>query len=153
MVEMMGFEKDKRLAKQYNNQWVYATINGKDYQFRSKSEHKVALYLETLRIGKYIKGWAYEQTTFSFPSEADPVRTWLIDFDVLENDGKFYYIEFKGIVEPDTKRKLSLLSQYRPEVRVVMICSDKKGIKKLGSRASSCCERVCLLKDLTRNII
>ena len=153
MTERMGFEKDKRFAKQYNNQWITDTIGDKTCTFRSKGEHKVALYLETLRIGKYIKDWAYEQTKFSFPSEQDPVKTWLIDFDVLENDGSFYYIEFKGYVEPDTKRKLYLLSNYRPEVRVVMICADKKGIKKLGSRASSCCERVCLLRDLTKGIV
>ena len=145
MIEMMGFETNRRLSKQYNNQWVHTTINGKDYAFRSKGEHKVALYLETLRVCKVIKDWAYEQTKFCFPSEQDPVRTWLIDFDVLENDGNFYYIEYKGLVEPDTKRKLLLLSKYRPEVKVVMVCADKKGVTKLGSRATSCCQRVCVL--------
>ncbi len=152
-VEMMGFEKDRRFAKQYNNQRVTETIGGKLCKFRSKGERKVALYLETLKIGGVIKDWAYEQTKFCFPSEKDPVRTWLIDFDVLENDGNFYYIEYKGLVEPDTKRKLYLLSKYRPEIKVVMVCADKKGIKKLGSRATSCCQRACLLRELTKGII
>jgi hypothetical protein len=152
MSEKMGYEKNKKFAKDYNNKPKWVTIGGKTFYSRSQGERDVAEYLELLKVGKVIKDWAFEQTKFCFPSEQDPVRTWLIDFDVLENDGSFYYIEFKGLVEPDTKRKLYLLRQYRPEVKVVMVCADKKGIKKIGSRASACCSRVCLLSDFTRGL-
>ena len=152
-VEYLGFKTNRKFCKQYNNIRITDIIGGKDYTYRSKGEHKIALYLELLKVGGHIKDWAYEQTKFSFPDEENPVRTWLIDFDVLENDGNFYYIEFKGLVEPDTKRKLFLLNQYRPKVKVVMVLADQKGMKKLGNRATIYCTRVCLLSDLTRGII
>uniref|UniRef100_A0A6H1ZP12 Uncharacterized protein n=1 Tax=viral metagenome TaxID=1070528 RepID=A0A6H1ZP12_9ZZZZ len=151
-IERMGFN-ELALAKQYNNQSVHDIIGGKEYTYRSKGEHKIAKYLQLIKEQKYIKDWAYEQTKFSFPSEQDPVRTWLIDFDVLENDGRFYYIEYKGLVEPDTKRKIFLLNQYRPEIRLVMVISDKKNLKRLGSRATACCERVCLLRELIKGTV
>jgi len=147
----MGFEKI-RLAKSYNNVRVHDIIGGKEHTYRSKGEHKIAQILQLLKGGGHIKDWAYEQTKFSFPDDDNPVRTWLVDFDVLENDGRFYYIEYKGLVEPDTKRKLKLLHQYRPEVRVDMICADKRGVKKLGARATSHCRRVLTLREFTNNL-
>lgn len=153
MTEMMGFETNRRFVKEYNNQWVHTIIGGKEYNFRSKAEHKLARYLQLLKDSGYIKDWRYEQTKFCFPSEQDPVRTWLVDFDVLNNDGSFYYVEYKGHVEPDTKRKLLLLSQYRPEVELDMVFGNKKDMKRLGVRATACCRRVCTLGELTRGIV
>lgn len=152
MTEKMGFEK-KHFQKEYNNTWVHDCIGGKEYSFRSKGEHKVAQYLELLKQSGNIKDWAFEQTKFCFPSEQDPVRTWLVDFDVLENDGSFYYIEFKGHVEPDVKRKLLLLAKYRPEVKVDMVFYKKSDAKKLGSKASACCRRICTLSEMTHGIV
>ena len=82
----MGFET-RRFQKNYNNTWVRDTIGGKEYNFRSKGEHRLAKYLELLKVSGHIRDWLYENTTFCFPSEDDPVKTWLVDFDVLENDG------------------------------------------------------------------
>ena len=61
----MGFEKQKKLAKEYRNVWVRTIINDKAYAFRSKGEHKLALYLETLRLGGLIKSWEHESHNFS----------------------------------------------------------------------------------------
>jgi len=147
----MGFEK-RRFQKEYNNTWVHDIIGGKEHTYRSKGEHRIAKYLELLKVSGHIKDWAYEQTKFCFPSEKDPVKTWLVDFDILENDGTFYYIEFKGHVEPDVKRKLFLLAKYRPEVKVDMVFYSKADAKRLGSRATSCCRRVCTLAEITRGM-
>ena len=149
----MGFEKNRRFQKDYHNTRTTAFINGKTCNFRSKGEFQIAKYLQFLKDFYQIKDWAYEQTKFCFPSEQDPVKTWLVDFDVINNDGTFYYIEFKGHVEPDTKRKLILLAKYKPEVQVDMVFYGKADMKRLGSKATACCRRVCLLKDLTKGII
>lgn len=150
--EMMGFEKNKRFAKEYNNIRTYANIGGKDYNFRSKAEFKVADYLQLLKTSYLIKDWAYEQTKFCFPDKDNPVMTWLVDFDVLENDGSFYYIEYKGYVEPSVKRKLNLLAKYRPEVKLDMVFGSNRDLKRLGVRATACCRRVCTLGELTKGI-
>ncbi len=96
----MGFNEIPPRRK-YGNRPVDVEIDGKMYHFRSKAEYAVAEQLHLLKQQGYIKDFAYEQTKFCFPSEQDPVKTWLVDFDVLENDGSFYYIEYKGHVEPE----------------------------------------------------
>lgn len=144
---------DMPIRKKYGNVPTHAIVGDKEYDFKSKAEIKLAKYLQLLKEMGHIKDWLYENTKFCFPSEQDPVKTWLVDFDVLENDGSFHYIEYKGYVEPDTKRKLFLLNQYRPEVKIVMIFASRKQLRKLGNRATSYCKRTCLLSELTRGII
>lgn len=152
MAAKMGFDETPPRRK-YGNRPVSVEIDGKMFHFRSKAEYDVAEYLHLLKQSGYIKDFAYEQTKFCFPSEAEPIKTWLLDFDILENDGSFYYIEVKGRVEPDTKSKLKLLNTYRPEVRVDMVFTTRRELNRLGSRATSYCRRVCLLSDLTGGMI
>lgn len=123
------------------------TIGGKTCNFRSKLEYKIAKYLQLLKDSGHIKDWQFEQTTFIFPDDR-----YLVDFDILENDGNFYYIEAKGRPDARTKRKLKLLAKYRPEVRVMLVFQNKKDIARLGL-SKKYCWRVCLLRDLTKDII
>ncbi|MCJ7828761.1 MAG: hypothetical protein MUP81_03350 [Dehalococcoidia bacterium] len=136
------------MSKDYKNIWCEADIEGKHYEFRSKQERKLAYYLQLLKEQNYIKSWEYETHTFVYPDSS-----WLVDFTIRNNDNTFEYFEMKGYVEPDTKRKLKLVNKYYPEAQITMVMSDRKGIKKLGARATSQCKRVCLLKELTRNLI
>jgi len=147
MIEKMGFEKNKRIHKKYKNVWVFGTLNGRECHFRSKLEHKLAKYLELLINNGHIKDAFHEDTTFKFPDSS-----WLVDFSVRNNDDTFEYFECKGFVEADTKRKLNLLGKYRPEVEVTMVISDKKGVDKLGVRATSCCKRVCTIAEITKGV-
>lgn len=146
-IEYMGFEEHKSLARDFNNKRTTAIIGGKQYFFRSILEFKVAKYLQLLKDTGHIKDWAFEQTTFKFPDDK-----YLVDFDVLENDGNFYYIEAKGHPDERARRKLRLLNKYKPEVKIMMVFQNARDVKKLGL-AKKYCWRVCVLSELTKGII
>ena len=124
----MGFEQIK-FRKEYRNVWTNLIIDGKAYKFRSKFEAHWSLYLQLLKENGHIKDWAYEQTTFIFKDELKGAKQYLIDFDILENDGTFRYDECKGFLEPDTITKLQRVKKYRPEVVIDLIMQriPKKG--------------------------
>lgn len=145
---MMGFEP-KRIQKKYGNIRTTETIGGKTYNFRSKAEVKLAsCYFEILKIGGQIKDWEYESHKFVFADSS-----WLVDFTIRNNDDTFEYYEYKGYVEEDTRRKLKLLNKYWPKAQVTMVLGSKKQMKRLGSRATNFCKRVCLLSELTKGLI
>ena len=148
--ERLGFEKIKRIAKNYNNQRSTCEIGGKVCNFRSKIEKKVAEYLELLKQAGHIKNWWYEQTTFHFPDD-----NWLIDFDVRENDDTFWYIECKGQFEARDRKKLKLLDKYRPEVKLLYVFWRKQHIEKMGLAARKYLHwrKPVTLKELTKGII
>lgn len=143
----MGYDEPP-LQKKYGNQITTETVGDKTYTFRSKAEVKLAQYYQLLKEQNYIKDWEYESHNFQFADSS-----WLVDFTIRNNDNTFEYVEYKGYVEPSTKRKLKLVSKYYPQAQITMVMASKKQIKRLGVRATSRCKRVCLLRDLTRNII
>ncbi|MFA5158140.1 MAG: hypothetical protein WC451_03090 [Patescibacteria group bacterium] len=142
MTDKMGFEGSRRICKQYNNKRIRLTIGGKTYDYRSLKEGKLAGFFELLKKSKQIKDWFYERGELPFTDSS-----YLPDFEIIENDDSKTYYEFKGFVEPSTKRKITLLRKYYPDIRYIMIMADKRGIKKLGSRATAKCNRVCTIQE------
>ena len=141
----MGFEKNRRFTKEYKNIRVEARIDDKDCKFRSKLEHAFAKHLDLRKQGGLIRDFAFEQTTFRFPG-----FSWLIDFDVLNNDGTFEYFECKGHLEADTKRKIKALAETRPEVKVTMVFQDKGQLAKFNRwTKSGLVHRACTLREFT----
>ena len=126
----MGFELNRRPHREYNNQRVDATIGGKLCHFRSNFEHKWALYSQFRKEQGLIKDWAFEQTTFIFKDEIKGAKMYLIDFDILNNDGTFHYEECKGYLEPSTVTKLRRTKKYRPDVVIDLIM---QGIPQKGN--------------------
>ena len=124
----MGFEKIT-FHKEYRNQRTSLVFDGTNYNFRSKFEANWALYLQLLKESGHIKDWAYEQTRFTFKDEMRGAKQYLVDFDILENDGTFRYEECKGYLEPDTITKLQRVKKYRPEVVIDLVMQriPKKG--------------------------
>jgi len=145
-ISRMGYN-ELPLRRNFKNKPQQIVIDGKTYNFRSILESKVAQYLQLLKDSGHIKNWAYEQTRFEFPDDS-----YLVDFDIINNDGTLYYIEVKGYCTAKTKRNLRLLNKYRPEIVIDMIFQNTKDIKKLGL-ASKYCRRICLLRELTKGII
>lgn len=141
--ERMGFEAVKIIHKKYGNLSETSTIGGKHCNFRSRGEKRLAQYLELLKIGGYIKDWAFEQTLFK---TSDGDKFWLVDFDVLNNDGTFCYYEFKGMVKQQDVTKLQLLFETRPEVKLTMVFESRISAAKLARRKIS---RYFLIKILT----
>jgi hypothetical protein len=113
-------------AKSYNNKRITDTIGGKTYNFRSKGEWRLAKFFQFLKDAGEIQDWFYEQTTFRFPDSS-----WLVDFDIRNNDDTFYYVEFKGLFEADTRKKLQLLKKYFPDTGLVMCFYAKRDAKKI----------------------
>jgi len=139
-MERMGFEKNKRFARDYNNRRETCVVGGKECSFRSQLEKQVAQYLELLKVSGHIKDWAHEQTTFRFPDDR-----YLVDFDVLNPDGSFEYVEAKGQFDSRTRRKLMLIQKYRPEVKLTLVFKNKRDAAKVSRKMASACKRVCVL--------
>ena len=133
-IDRMGFESSKRIHKKYGNITEDVTIGGKSFRVRSQGEKRLAEYLELLKIGGYIKDWAFEQTTFR-TTAGDPF--YIVDFDVLNNDGSFEYYEFKGMFKQSDATKLQLLFECRPEVKLTMVLESRKEAAKFSRRKVS----------------
>lgn len=140
MTERMGFEKNKRFAKNFNNRPETVSIGGKECHFRSQGEIKLANYLELLKAGGHIQDWFYEQTTFVFPDDK-----YIVDFDVRNNDNTFEYYEYKGMFDARARRKLKLLNKYRPEIQLNLVFGNKRDAKKVSRVMASHCKRICVL--------
>ncbi|MDD5381881.1 MAG: hypothetical protein PHG53_09645 [Phycisphaerae bacterium] len=134
----MGFCEGP-LVKEYNNQRIHDTIGSKEYDFRSKLDWRIAKYLQFLKTAGEIKDWWYEQTTFKFPDD-----TWLVDFDIRNNNDTLEYWEGKGLFEADTRRKLKLLNKYQPEVKITMVFNSKNNAKKV-KLSKKYLNKICIL--------
>lgn len=137
---MMGFEKDRRFARDFHNKPEDVCIGGKSFRVRSQGEKKLAQYLELLKVGGHIKEWDFEQTTFIFPDDK-----YLVDFDVRTNKDEPEYYEYKGMFDARARRKLMLLQKYRPEVKLTLVFGSKRDAKKVSKKMASFCKRVCIL--------
>ena len=133
-IERMGFELNKRIHKKYGNIAEECTVGDKHCRFRSQGEKRLAYYLETLKLGGYIRDWAFEQTKFT---TAAGDGFWLVDFDVLNNDGTFEYYEFKGAVKQQDITKLQLLFECKPEVIMTFVFENRRSAAKLSRRKIS----------------
>jgi hypothetical protein len=128
MTEQMGFERNKRLSKEYNNQRVTDTIGGQTCHFRSKLEHKWAKYLQFLKQNGHILDWQYESHRFIFKNvETAPVG-YTPDFLVFQKDGTAVWQECKGHLEGRDATKFQRMAEQYPqdEIELVMIRMPKK---------------------------
>lgn len=121
MTERMGFEKNRRFIKEYNNQRVTAEVGGKEYHFRSKLEYKWAQYCQFRKEQGLIKNWAFEQTTFRFGDEKCGAVKYLVDFDILNLDDTFHYEELKGYLSGRDRSKFRKVQKYYPDAQIDLI--------------------------------
>lgn len=143
----MGFQEPP-LQKKYGNHVHTAIVGGKSCDFDSDGEHKLADYLQLLKEQGYIKDWERESHSFILVD-----TSWKVDFTVRNNDDSFEYYEYKGYVEPRTRKLIMQATDFYPQAQITMVMANKKSAKKLGVRATSRCKRVCTLRELTRDII
>ena len=124
-MERLGFEKRKSFTVNHNNTRVTATIGGKLCKFRSKLEHNYAVYLQFLKEQGQIKDWNFEQMNFIFKDEIKGAKSYLVDFDVLNNDGTFEHHETKGWLKGVDVTKFRRVAKYWPEAKMILIMSGK----------------------------
>lgn len=98
-------------------------IDGKEYYFKSKSEHRYACYLEWLRITHNIQDWQYEPQEFWF----EPIRRGCVsykpDFKVIEKDLSHHWVEVKGYMDAKSKTKISRFQKYFPQEKLEIVDS------------------------------
>ena len=151
-MERMGFEKNRRFARDFNNQRQTVQYGDKVCNYRSKLERRIGDYLEMLKIGKHIKDWAYEQTVFRFKNVV--LQKYIMDFDVIRPDGTFFYIEAKGMMDKHSRDRIIVLLDERPEVELWVAFSNKRDkVKFERTKISRQCKRVCVVSELTRGLL
>lgn len=106
-----------------NNIRVKCEISGKPYHFKSKAEHRFALYLEFLRQHQQIASWDYEPKTFWFDGIKRGCVSYKPDFLSLELNGKINWYEVKGYMDKRSQTKIKRFRSYFPEETLIVIDS------------------------------
>ena len=129
MIEKLGFEKNKRIRREFCNEPTSATIGGKVYHFRSKFECQWAKYLQFLKDKKQIHDWQYEPYRIYFQNCTRGPYSYLLDFLITENSGATLWQECKGELDSDAASKFRLMAEQRPQERIELVMQriPKKG--------------------------
>ena len=99
----------------------WETIGGKRYYFKSKLEKNYAKNLQLKKEHGKILDWFYEPKIFWFESIKRGTRTYLPDFQIIENNGTYYWVECKGYFDSRSKTKLKRFSKYYPSEKIVIV--------------------------------
>lgn len=109
-------------------------VAGRRIYFRSRWEYNYALYLEWLRGKGQLRTWEHEPETFWFEAVRRGVRSYLPDFKVTDNEGRVYFVEVKGWMDPRSKTKLKRMAKYHPEIDLRLV--DAKAYGRLAKQVS-----------------
>jgi hypothetical protein len=94
-------------------------------KYDSKFEAEFAQKLDLMKICGQIKSWR-RQVPFNIRVEGKNICKYIIDFEILHNDGKFEYIEIKGVETAAFKLKRKLFLQTHGNIRYRVIKRDDK---------------------------
>jgi hypothetical protein len=117
----IGFESNKRLVREFNNQMKVGVFDGKRIKFRSKFEYQWACYLDLLKSSGYVKRWDYEPETFYFQNERRAPVQYTPDFRVEETGGGVVYQETKGYHDGPTNSKLRKMHKHYPDIVMELV--------------------------------
>lgn len=117
------------------NKAAWHILNDQPLYFRSLWEYRYALYLEWLRYNNSILGWAHEPKTFWFESIKRGVRSYLPDFQVIDNDGTTHWVEVKGYYDARSLTKIKRFRKYYPKETLLVV--DGAWFKRNGPKLRS----------------
>lgn len=100
---------------------AWREIGGVRKYYRSRWEANYARYLEWLKKRGEIRSWKHEPKTFWFLAIKRGTRSYLPDFEVVENNGTASYHEVKGWMDDASRVKLKRMAKYYPEEKIVLI--------------------------------
>lgn len=110
----------------------WKVISGKRYYFKSKWEHRYALYLEFLKKNNQIFDWQYEPQTFWFNEIKRGCVSYKPDFRVINWDKKNHWVEVKGYMDSKSLTKIKRFRKYYPDEDLIVI--DKKWFVQNNSK-------------------
>ena len=140
----MGFESDKRLVMDWNNERQTVVMDGVLYKFKSKLEYRYAQLL-TLEmnaekaVGQWdgmpihkVERWEYETVKLEFPDETAGAKVWTPDFVVSYDSGKTEFHETKGWLTGVDCTKFRRAVKYYPDITIVLVMmqADKKRVNR-----------------------
>lgn len=107
-----------------------------DVYFRSSWEANYARYLNLMMREDLVEWWGYETKRFSFPTIKRGTRTYAPDFEVKYRDTYYsVFVEVKGWMDEASKRRLSFMAQYHPEITLNVVgAKEYKELKLRWSR-------------------
>lgn len=76
----------------------------------------------------------YEKDTFSYTVEED--RTYTPDFRIETKSGKVFYIEYKGVLDLETRKKMVRVRDQHPELDVRFVFQKARNKIRKGSPTS-----------------
>lgn len=142
-IEMMGFEKDKRLRRDFKNQPVDVVLDGRTFYFESLFEYRWAQYLIFLQQVGEIIAWEYEPgnplltapfwkpsgPTFRFPDGTG----YTIDFGTVTIDYEFVYYECMALFEARYNTRFRKVQEHYPGTKVCLVV-ERRPKKKLAQK-------------------
>lgn len=124
--EWRSFRTARKYAKMVNTRYANGSY------FKSMAEVFFVEELRKLKTSKHIKGFLYEPEQWEY--QYDPQR-YVVDFSVVKNDGTTIFIEFKGKMTPDIRKKLSTIKKCNPDKDLHIIF--EKGNNKINPRSKT----------------
>jgi len=105
-------------------------ITYKGQEMASHKEVEFAKDLDSKNIP-----WMYESEYFMWMPPEPKLKRYTPDFVLHKKDGGKMYIEYKGYLRPEDKRKLRAMKKQHPDLDIRLVFQNAK--KKLNKRAKS----------------
>lgn len=118
----------------YNNvQPITATIDGKEYKFRSRSEFLFAVAISAnIKKGNdndtntpRLVGFEYEPKVFCFQvPKRNKIKSYLPDFCLLYSNGTHKWVEIKGRLDAASRTKIRLFREQYPNEKLELLMTN-----------------------------
>ena len=132
-MEKLGFGKDRNFKSKYGNEPCHVTIDGREFNFKSKLEYRYAQYLELLREQGHYESWDYEPDVFTFEDEVRGAKIYTPDFRIITDKGNIETHECKGLLSGSDVTKFKRMAKYYPKVDITLVFmkSDKRQANRI----------------------
>lgn len=111
-------------------------IGCQELYFRSRWEANYARYLDYLKFNGSILDWVHEAEIFMFDSYEKGMTSYLPDFKVTTILNSLEYHEVKGWMDDRSCRKIKLMNEQHPNIKLVILDSkwynsNKRNLSKI----------------------
>ncbi|KKN22335.1 hypothetical protein LCGC14_0916010 [marine sediment metagenome] len=143
-----------KVVFEWKNEPQYVQIDGREFKFKSKVEHRWGLYLQYLKDLGAIQSWEYEPTTFEFSERWRTRKQYTPDFFIKE-DGEEFYEEIKTSLRQVDILRFRLLKADFPEEKIALVIfgpehTRKANQNRLRSNARKYVERIVFANPLLK---